>query len=71
MAVCSDEDYFLIPMTPILAQEIADALGLIMITRKMVNDIWLQADLQLEPIPIDPSSEMVTIPVFADHNELV
>ena len=71
MAVGNDEDYFLIPMTPILAQEIADALGLIMITRKMVNDIWLQADLQLEPIPIDPSPEMVTIPVFADHNELV
>ena len=71
MAVGGDEDYFLIPMTPILAQDIADALGLIMITRKMVNDIWLQADLKLEPIPIDPSPEMVTIPVFADHNELV
>ncbi len=71
MAVGSDEDYFLIPMTPILAQEIADSLGLCLITRKMVDAVWLHAELQVEPIPIDPSSDMVTIPVFADHNELV
>ena len=71
MAVGSDEDYFLIPMTPILAQEIADSLGLSLITRKMVDAVWLHAELQVEPIPIDPSSDMVTIPVFADHNELV
>ncbi len=67
----SDSDYFLIPMTPILAQELADSLGLSLITRKMVNDIWYVADLKLAPSPIPPSAEMVTIPVFADHNSTV
>ena len=71
MALGSDEDYFIIPMTPIIAQEIANAIGVIMITRKMVNDIWLQADLQLDPITIKQSQEMVSIPVFSDHNSLI
>ncbi|NQU27453.1 MAG: hypothetical protein HQ528_04120, partial [Candidatus Marinimicrobia bacterium] len=64
----SDSDYFLIPMTPILAQELADSLGMSLITRKMVNDIWYAADVCLAPSPIPPSSAMVTVPVFADHN---
>jgi len=71
MALGSDEDYFIIPMTPIIAQEIANAIGVIMITRKMVNDIWLQADLQLDPITIKQSQQMVSIPVFSDHNSLI
>jgi len=40
LAVGSDTDYFLMPMTPLTAQEIADALGCNLPTRKMVNDIW-------------------------------
>jgi len=71
MLVGSDSDYFLIPMTPILAQELADSLGLSLITRKMVNDIWYAADICLAPSPIPPSSAMVTVPVFADHNLIV
>lgn len=71
MLMGSDSDYFLVPMTPILAQELADSLGMSLITRKMVNDIWNIADLTLAPRPIPPSSAMATIPVFADHNSIV
>lgn len=71
LALGSDADYFLIPMTPILAQELGDSLHMSLPTRKMVNAIWQQGDLKLEPRPIPPSSAMVTIPVFADHNTIV
>jgi hypothetical protein len=71
LAVGSDDDYFLIPMTPILAQELADSLHMSLPTRKMVNALWKQAELKLKPAPIPPSSAMVTIPVFSDHNTIV
>ncbi|MFQ6614701.1 MAG: hypothetical protein ACE5D1_07655, partial [Fidelibacterota bacterium] len=71
LALGSDEDYFLIPMTPILAQELADSLRMSLPTRKMVDAVWQQAELKLAPSPIPPSAAMVTIPVFADHNEIV
>jgi hypothetical protein len=39
LALGSDEDYFLIPMTPLLAQRLANQLGFSMPTRRMV---WWQ-----------------------------
>ena len=39
LAVGSDDDYFLMPMTPILAQRIASATGCSMPTRRMVDQI--------------------------------
>ena len=69
--VGADSNHLLIPMTPILAQELADSLACILPTRKMVNEIWAAAEVKLEPHPIPPSSAMTTIPVFADHNEYV
>lgn len=71
MALGSDTDYVLMPMTPILAQKLADALDMSLITRKMVNDIWQRAELKLTPRPIAPSDTMDTVPVFADHNDTV
>lgn len=67
----SNDDNFLIPMTPILAQELADSLNASLVTRKMVDRIWQAATVKLAPLPIPPSSEMITIPVFSDHNDLV
>jgi len=67
----SDEDYFLCPMTPTLAQRIADLMECSLPTRKMVNDIYSQSGLKLAPAPIPPSGEMTTVPVFAQHNGMV
>jgi len=43
LAVGSDQNYFLCPMTPILAQRIADYAECTLPTRKMVNEIYFQA----------------------------
>jgi hypothetical protein len=71
MCLGGDEDYFLEPMTPILAQRIANLLGCTLPTRKMVKDIWAQAQVKLTPEPIPPSASMITVPVFNQHNSMV
>lgn len=68
MAVGSDDDYFLMPMTPLLAQRLADFLECSLPTRKMVDRIWAAAPVKLAPSPIPPSAAMTTVPVFYDHN---
>jgi hypothetical protein len=71
LAVGSNEDYFLTPMTPLLAQRLADTLLCALPTRKMVDDIYAAAPLKLSPAPIPPSAEMITVPVFVRHDSLV
>ena len=71
LAVGSDSDYFLCPMTPLLAQRISNALHCTMPTKKMVDQIYSSAPCKLRPQPIPPSPEMITVPVFAQHNDSV
>lgn len=71
LALGSDDDCFLCPMTPRLAQELADRFGCILPTRKMVDQIYAQADVKLEPSPIPPSELMSTVPVFWQHHQTV
>ncbi len=69
LAIGSDNDYFLMPMTPLLAQRIADATGCLLPTKKMVDEIYRAAPLKLAPRPIPPSGAMITVPVFKQHND--
>ena len=71
LCIGSDADYFLEPMTPLLAQRIANLLDCSLPTRKMVNDIWAQAQVKLTPTNIPPSAAMITVPVFNQHNNMV
>jgi hypothetical protein len=71
VAVGSDEDHFLTPMTPMTAQRIADQLGCSLPTRKMVNDIYAAATVKLAPSPMTPGARMITVPQFAEHNAIV
>lgn len=71
LAVGSDADYLLTPLTPAAAQRIADATDCRLPTRRIVDAIHAAAPLKLTPLPIPPTKEMVTLPVFARHNELV
>ena len=71
LAIGSDTDYFLAPTTPLLAQRLGDRLSYALPTRKMVNQIWTNAAVKLAPAPIAPSAEMITVPVFAQHNAMV
>ena len=71
LAIGTDADYFLEPTTPLLAQRLCDALGCTLPTRKMVNQIWTNAAVKMNPQPIPPSADMITVPVFADENHMV
>ena len=71
LAIGSEEDYFLAPMSPNMAQRIADSLGCSLPTRKMVNDTYAAAAVKLVPAPIPPSPAMTTVAVFSNHNAIV
>jgi hypothetical protein len=71
LAVGSDTDFFRMPMTPILAQWLCDRFNCTMPTRKMVDDIWSRSAHKLAPQPIAPSADMITVPVFYTHHQMV
>ncbi|MCE3280933.1 MAG: hypothetical protein K0S44_3124 [Bacteroidetes bacterium] len=71
LAVGCDTNYFLCPMSPMLATQIADLTGCTLPTRKMVNDIWSAASVKLSPSTISAGSGMTTVPVFDQHNTTV
>ncbi|MBS1634947.1 MAG: T9SS type A sorting domain-containing protein [Bacteroidetes bacterium] len=71
LAVGHDTDYFLCPMSPMVATKIADSIGCTLPTRKMVNDIYAQATLTLTPLTIPASGTMTTVQAMAQHNGMV
>jgi hypothetical protein len=71
LAIGSDDDFFLAPLTPLTAQAIADRLDCVLPTPKMVDDIYRIATVKLTPAPIPPSPAMITVAVFLRHNEIV
>lgn len=71
LSIGSDERPLLIPMTPLLAQRLADTMGCTLPTRKMVNDIYAASTLKLPPAPIPPSAAMITVPAFIQHDSIV
>lgn len=71
LAVGSDSNYFLTPMTPLLAQRICNSLNCTLPTKKMVDQIYSGAPCKLRPQPIPPTPQMTTVPVFAQHNDSV
>ncbi|WP_199141518.1 hypothetical protein [Pedobacter sp. ASV12] len=71
LAIGNDSDYFYMPMTPILAQKVANLAHCSLPTRKMADLIDQDASIKLSPQPIPPSKAMTTLPVFIAHNELI
>src|SRR5207244_2662495 len=57
VAIGTDADYFLEPMTPLLGQRLCDTLGCTLPTHKMVNQIWTNAAVKMTPQPITASPE--------------
>lgn len=67
-----DRDFVRMPMTPLIAQPIADALGCLLPTRKMVDDIYAQATVKLAPAPISPTTVDITLATtFFRHHEMI
>ncbi|HWX19576.1 MAG TPA: hypothetical protein VN578_06685 [Candidatus Binatia bacterium] len=71
LAIGSDADYLLTPISPNTTQRIADALNCSLPTRKMVDDIYAAAPVKLSPLPIPPSPAMTTSEIFRQHNASV
>jgi len=71
LAVGSDDDYFLINLSPNAAQRIADAAHCTLPTPRMVDEIYAAAEVKLAPSPIPSSPAMTTVPAFSNHNATV
>lgn len=71
LALGSNEDYMLVPLSPESAQHIANSLDCLLPTPKMVDAIYAAAEVKLSPAPIPPSPAMTTLSVFAQHNDVV
>jgi hypothetical protein len=71
LAVGSDLDYFLIPLSPRTAQAIADRAGASLPTPPIVDAVWREAEVRLGPDSLPPGPDMITVPVFARHDRLV
>lgn len=52
LSIGSLVDFARVPLTPMTAQYIADSLHCFLPTRKIVNDIYLQSKVKLEPQPM-------------------
>jgi hypothetical protein len=69
LAIGSDGDFVRMPMTPYTAQAFCDAFGFVLPTRKMVNDIWKSARVQLEPAPLTELRESPQ--TFLQHHRII
>lgn len=71
LAVGSDDDCLLTPLSPRTAQVIADRLNCVLPTRRMVDEIYRAAAVKLEPAPIPPSPDMVKVETWIQHQETI
>jgi hypothetical protein len=69
LAVGSDQDFVRMPMTPYTAQAFCDAFGVVLPTRKMVNDIWAAATVHLDPRPLTLERESPL--TFLQHHRII
>jgi hypothetical protein len=65
----TDSDFVRLPLIPATANAIAASLGCHLPTRKLVNDIYAAAPVQLEPRPLTKDRE--SLPTFLHHNLII
>ncbi|HRX84850.1 MAG TPA: hypothetical protein P5572_07520, partial [Phycisphaerae bacterium] len=72
LGIGTDDDFVRIPMSPLIAQPIADAFNCLMPTRKMVDDIYTHATVKLAPSPISPTTtDIMRMTTMFRHHETV
>ncbi len=71
LAIGSDDDYLLMPMRLETALLFGNLYGFVLPTRKLVNEIYDQAQLHLAPQPLPASPEMRSTNYYWQHNEMV
>lgn len=69
IGIGSDTDWFRMPMSPELAQQLCDSCDGALPTRRMADAVWSAAAAKLAPSPISPSAFNITSPtVFWQHH---
>lgn len=71
LAIGSDTTAFLVPLSPRVAQRVADLVGASLPTPRMVDAIWASARNRLAPIRIGPNEYITTVRYFQRHDRLV
>lgn len=71
LAVGSDQDFFLTPMRLGTALTVAARFRFSLPTRRMVDAIYAQAPIHLQPQPLPASAAMRSTAYYWHHNELV
>ena len=69
LSVGSDRDFVRLDITPMTAQSIADAFECSLPTTKMVDEIYLLAEVKLEPKPLTQDRESML--TFIEHNSII
>lgn len=71
IAIGSNDDYVRIPMNPITAQKIADKTGMILPTKKIVDEIYKSSDIKMSPQPLPAGPNMMSNEYYKKHNDMV
>lgn len=72
LSIGTDTNYCRVPMGPITAQKAADFFGMVMPTRKLVDEIYLDADIHLSPVTYAPiGNQNEGVPKFIEHNTAI
>ena len=72
LCIGSDSDFCRIPMGPVTAQKLANLFNATMPTPKLVDDIYLNAQVKLAPVtysPVGNQNELVS--KFIEHNSAI
>lgn len=69
LSIGNDSDWARIPLTPMTAQRIADSLHCFLPTRKIVDDIYREAIVKLEPVPMFAFRD--STPTFWQHHLII
>ncbi|MBL6750246.1 MAG: hypothetical protein ISP90_06970 [Nevskia sp.] len=71
LAIGSDDDYFLAPMRLETALTVARRFGFVLPTRKMVDAVYAQSGVHLQPQPLPAGDAMRSTAYYWQHNRLV
>jgi hypothetical protein len=71
LAIGSDRDFLLMPMSWLTATEIAVRLGFVLPTKKVVDAIFEQSDFHLAPDPMPAGPRMRSVAYFSEHNRMI
>ncbi|MDG3042967.1 hypothetical protein [Roseicyclus marinus] len=71
LAIGSDADHVRVPLGLPAALRVAEGYGMMLPTTRMVDAIYAQADVRVQPSPMPPTSAMSSTEYFLRHNQTV